>query len=377
MSFELRAKNGQWGDGVLGYWGFTPLLQHPNTPMPASPFWLTAHRSLLTAAFVRHSLTYNCHLMRWTMDVMCLGIFVVDVIGRPIDKLPQKGKLELFENLEIHTGGCANNTAIGLAKLGVSVGAMGKIGQDGFGDVVLKTLHDNRVDTSTLIRDPNAKTSFTFVMVSSDGERTFLHYTGANATLSEADVDIQAIRRSKILHVAGSFVMPKFDGEPTARILREAQAAGVMTSLDTVWDATGKWLKTLEPCLPYVDIFLPSIEEARQLTRLESPPDIAAFLMDYGIKTVALKMGERGSYVRSRDAELNVPAYKVERVVDATGAGDAYVAGFLAGTIMGWSLERTAQLASATGAACVTAVGTTAGIRNLEQTLKFIGERQH
>jgi sugar/nucleoside kinase (ribokinase family) len=306
------------------------------------------------------------------MDVVSLGIFVVDVIGRPIDKLPQKGKLELFDALEIHTGGCANNTAIGLAKLGVSVTAMGKIGQDGFGDVVLKTLHDNGVDTQGLIRDPNAKTSFTFVMVSSDGERTFLHYIGANAALSEADINMDLIKQSKILHVAGALVMPKFDGEPTARVLQEAKKAGVTTSLDTVWDATGGWLKTLEPCLPYVDIFLPSIEEAKQLTGLESPPDIAGSLMDYGVKIVALKMGEQGSYVRTRDAEIVAPAYPVEKVVDATGAGDAYVAGFLAGTVMRWDLERTAQLAAATGAACVTAVGTTAGIKNLEDTLRYI-----
>ncbi len=305
------------------------------------------------------------------MDVLCLGIFVVDVIARPIDKFPEKGKLELFDELELHTGGCANNTAIGLAKLGISVGGMGKIGQDGFGDFVLRALDENGVDTRGMVRDANANTSFTFVMVASDGERTFFHYMGANAALSATDIRLELIKECKILHIAGSLLMPKFDGEPTAHLLRQAKAAGVTTSLDTVWDATGNWLKTLEPCLPYVDIFLPSIEEAKQLTGLDSPPEIAKFLMDYGIQTVGLKMGERGSYVRTKDEELYVPAYQVN-VVDATGAGDAYVAGFLAGTVMGWDMKRTIELAAATGAACVTAMGTTTGIQNLEETLKFI-----
>ena len=82
-------------------------------------------------------------------------------------------------------------------------------------------------------------------------------------------------------------------------------------------------------------------------------------------------MGENGSYVSTPETELSVPAYPVN-VVDGTGAGDAYVAGFLAGTLMGWDLKATAELASATGAACVTAIGTTpAGIQNLEETLKI------
>ncbi|MDE0298705.1 MAG: sugar kinase [Candidatus Poribacteria bacterium] len=305
------------------------------------------------------------------MDVLSLGIFVVDVIGRPIDTFPEKGRLMVFDEFEMHSGGCANNTAITLSKLGINVGAMGRIGTDTFGDMVLQVLDNNRVDTRAMIRDADINSPVTFVAVASDGERSFLHYMGTNSVLSEDDMNLDLIRSSKILHVAGTFVMPKLDGEPTARILRHAKDAGVTTSLDTVWDTSGNWLKTLEPCLPYIDVFLPSIEEAEQLTGLDSPPEIARFLMDYGIRTVGLKMGERGSYVRTGTDEIYVPAYEVD-VVDATGAGDAYVAGFLAGIVMGWDLKRTSELASAAGAACVTAIGTTAGIKNLEETLEII-----
>ena len=305
------------------------------------------------------------------MDVVSLGIFVVDVIGRPIDRFPEKGSLVVFDELEMHSGGCANNTAIALAKLGIDVGAIGRIGTDKFGDFVLGTLDSNQVDTRGMVRDAKTNTSVTFVAVASDGERSFLHYMGSNGFFSVVDINMDLIRASKFLHVAGSFVMPKLDGEPTAHVLRQAKEAGVMTSLDTVWDTSGNWLKTLEPCLPYVDVFLPSINEAEQLTGLDSPSDIAKFLMGYGIQTVGLKMGKRGSYVRTGTEEIHVPAYEVD-VVDATGAGDAYVAGFLAGTVMGWDLKRTSELASAAGAACVTAIGTTAGIKNLEETMAII-----
>ena len=309
------------------------------------------------------------------MDVLSLGIYVIDVLGRPIDQFPEKGKLALFDELEIHTGGCANNTALALARLGVSAGAMGKIGTDAFGDLILQALTDNGVDATGMRQDADVSTSFTFVAIASDGERTFYHYIGANGELCEADLNWELIKTTKILHIAGALVMPRFDGAPMANVLREAKRLGITTSLDTAYDATGKWMKTLEPCLHHVDIFMPSIVEAQQLTGLSECGEIAQFLRNhYNIQTIAIKMGENGSYISTPETELSVPAYPVN-VVDATGAGDAYVAGFLAGIIMGWDLEATGELASATGAACVTAIGTTAGIQNLEETLKISHQR--
>ena len=305
------------------------------------------------------------------MDVLSLGIYVVDVLGRPIDQFPEKGKLALFDELEIHTGGCANNTALALARLGISAGAMGKIGTDAFGNLILKILTDNGVDTTGMRQDAGVRTSFTFVAIASDGERTFCHYIGANGKLCEVDLDWELIKTAKILHIAGALVMPSFDGAPMAKVLREAKVQGITTSLDTAYDATGKWMETLAPCLQYVDIFMPSIVEAQQLTGLSECREIAQFLRsNYNIEIIAIKMGENGSYVSTSGMELSVPAYPVN-VVDGTGAGDAYCAGFLAGTIMGWDLQAAAELASATGAACVTAIGTTAGIQSLEETLKI------
>lgn len=304
------------------------------------------------------------------MDVLSLGIFVADVLGRPIDSFPEKGKLVLFDELEIHAGGCANNTSIALSRLGVSVGAMGKIGNDNFGELIQQNLTEDRVDTAGIIRDSNTNTSYTFVAIASDGERSFCHYIGANGEVNEDELNWEIIKSTKILHIAGALVMPKFDGQPMANVFQKAKELGITTSLDTAWDATGKWMETLEPCLPFVDIFLPSITEAEHLTGLSKPKDISDFLHNYGIHTIGIKMGERGSYVSTPEDELFVPAYSVN-IVDTTGAGDAYVAGFLTGMVKGWDIKTTAELASATGAACVTAIGTTAGIKNLEETLKI------
>jgi len=299
--------------------------------------------------------------------VSCVGIYVVDALGRPIDRAPERGKLVLFDRLELHTGGCANNTAIALARLGTPVRAFGKVGTDAFGDFVLKTLRDNGVDADSIARTDEVNTSFTFVVISSDGERSFYHTIGSNGTFCEEDIPKERLLGSRIVHVAGANLMPRFDGPPTTRLFRWAREQGMLTAFDTTWDATGRWLEVIGESLPYVDFFLPSIEEARAMTGLEDVEDVAQALLDRGVRLVALKMGAEGSYIRTADTRLRLPALRVP-VVDTTGAGDAYVGGFLAAQARGWDIERSAQLATATGAACVTAVGTTPGLRNLDET---------
>jgi sugar/nucleoside kinase (ribokinase family) len=211
------------------------------------------------------------------------------------------------------------------------------------------------------------------VVVHSDGERSFIHYIGANACLSEDDVDFDLIKDSQILHIAGTFLMPGFDGEPTARVLAKAQAMGITTTLDTAWDSKGQWMRVIEPCLEHVDYIVPSIAEAQQVTGKTDPADVAKVLMDHGVKVVGLKMGEEGCYIRSADAEIRIPRYEV-KAVDALGAGDAFAAGFLTGLVEGWDLEKTGRFANATGAHCVMAVGSTTGIKNMQEILEFMGD---
>jgi sugar/nucleoside kinase (ribokinase family) len=305
------------------------------------------------------------------MDVLCLGILVADIVAKPIEEMPGKGKLQLVDTMELHTGGCASNAGYDLSKLGVSTGLMGKVGMDGFGDFFIKYMEDSGLDTRGIKRTSSANTSATMVMVSADGERTFFHYLGANGELCYDDIDLDILREVKILHIAGAFLMPKFDGESTARVLKQARDLGITTSLDTAWDSRGNWMSLLEPCLHHLDIFMPSIEEARMVTGKEEPPEIADFLLSYGIGTVALKMGEQGSYIRTRDWGMYVPIFEV-KTVDATGAGDAFAAGFLAGVSRGWDHREAAKLASAVGACCVTAMGATAGVKNWQETLSFM-----
>ena len=303
-------------------------------------------------------------------DVAALGILVADVLGRPVDGYPERGKLQTVEEMTLHIGGCAANTGVGLARMGVDTAVLGKVGQDGFGDYVVHVLEEAGIDTRGIARDDVKNTSATMVMVGSDSERTFIHYIGANGRITPESLNTEIMHGARFLHVAGCFLMPDFDGEPAARVLREARAAGVTTCCDTAWDASGKWLATIEPMLPHIDYFLPSLEEAREITGLTEPADVARNLMDRGVGCVVLKAGSEGCYVWQGDTTAHAPIMPVE-AVDANGAGDAFCAGVICGLTRGWDLEKSALMGSACGALCVTALGTTAGLRSFEETVAF------
>ena len=308
-------------------------------------------------------------------DVVCLGILVADIWGRPVDEWPQRGTLGVIEEVGIGVGGCAANSGTDLARLGVDVAVMGCLGEDPFADFVLERLSGDTVDVSGITRTTAAGTSSTLVLIDSGGERTFLHYFGANAHVKTNELDMDKISGAKLLHLAGALLMPGFDGEPQAQVLAAAQAAGVRTCVDVVWDDTSRWMELVAPLLPYTDFFLPSLSEAQQLTGLKQPEDVAGALLDTGVEVVALTMGEKGCYVCAADAELRLPAYPVE-VVDGTGAGDAFAAGFIYGYLQEWDLERTAKFASAMGSLATTAAGTTAGIHDYGQIIDFLQQQE-
>jgi sugar/nucleoside kinase (ribokinase family) len=304
-------------------------------------------------------------------DVVCLGILVADAIARPVDDVPPRGALELVDEISLHAGGCALNTASALVRLGLEARVVGKVGVDPFGDFILQLLDERGVDRRGVLQDSAVSTSATVVLVDSAGERTFLHLPGANGRLRREELDEDALFSGRALHVAGALVMPELDGSPTARVLEEAKARGLTTSLDTVWDATGRWERLL-PSLPHLDLFVPSLAEGSAISREPEPESVAAWLRRCGVGTVAIKLGADGCFVASEEFEGFVAAPAVE-AIDGTGSGDAFAAGLLYGHLAGWPLERAAALANAAGALAATAVGAVEGVRGLEETLALAG----
>jgi sugar/nucleoside kinase (ribokinase family) len=305
------------------------------------------------------------------IDVVCLGILVADVIARPVDQLPPSGELALVDELTLRTGGCALSTASALAKLGLGVAVAGKVGADAFGDFLLTRLDERGIDRSGVVRDPKSRTSATVVLVSKEADRTFLHLQGASGALRADELERDLLFRGRVLHVGGALVMPALDGEPTAELLAEARSQGILASLDTAFDATGRWERVL-PCLPHLDLATPSLTEARAISGEHEPAAVAAWFRARGVGEVALTMGPEGCYVSGEEFEGPLEPPRVT-AVDGTGSGDAFAAGLLYGKLAGWPLERAARLANAVGALSTTAVGAVEGLLGLEETLAFAG----
>lgn len=304
-------------------------------------------------------------------DLVTIGLVCADVMVRPVNDLPPRGKLGLVPQLEMHVGGLAGVTAAVYARLGGSAAFIGRVGQDSFGDHLVNELAAAGVDTRGVKRDAERHTSATVVLISEDGERTFLHHIGTTAMLAEQDVDFGVIAGVKVLHWGGPGVTPGLSGEPIGRVFERARAMGVQTSMDTCYDGSGTWLPLIEAALPHLDIAMMSIEEARLYTSRNTPEEIAAFLRDAGVGTVVVKLGAEGIFATNGADTVRIPAHRVT-VVDTTGAGDASCAGFLYGHIQGWSLERCARLANAVGALTVQAMGGAEGVTSAAQAIALM-----
>lgn len=306
-------------------------------------------------------------------DVTCLGILVADVVARPVEALPGRGKLAMVERIELQTGGNAANTAIALARLGISCAAAGCVGSDGFGDFLRRQLRESGVDTDGVVVDTASRTASTVVLVAGDGERSFLHDVGANGTLTISQLDCSRLLNTRFLNIGGALVMPGIDGQPMADVLRTARESGVTTSLDVVWDPGGDWMARLGPCLPYVDYLLPSYEEASRMANGRTAvSEIACHLQGLGARNVGIKLGSDGCYLLLEDGRrVAVKAWSVP-VSDTLGAGDAWVAGFLACLARRWDAFAAAEFANAVGALSVMGNGATSGVRSMEATLDWI-----
>jgi sugar/nucleoside kinase (ribokinase family) len=300
-------------------------------------------------------------------DVVCLGIVVADVVARPVSELPEQGTLEFLDDISLRGGGCALNTASALRRFGLDVALAGKIGDDPFGDFLLAVLDERGIDRASVVRDPAVPTSASVVLVAPDGEQTFLHRLGASGALRAEQFAPDDVLAARALHVAGALVMPALDGEPTAALLREARSRGVLTSLDTAFDASGRW-RRIDDVLPHVDVFTANVAEARAITGESEPERIAAWLRRAGAREVAVKLGSEGCYAAGEGFEGHVRAARVA-AVDGTGAGDAFAAGLLYGRLAGWPFEHSARFANAAGALATTTVGASDGDHGLDETL--------
>lgn len=312
--------------------------------------------------------------------VVSLGIHIIDILGRHVSEIPKGQGVALLEEIRITVAGTAAGTSVDMAKLGMDVVAMGAIGQDELGNFLLDTMKRYGIDTSCLVRKAGVQTSSTMLPIRPNGERPALHVVGANGELTLDDINWDAIASAQFLHMGGSSLLPKIDGEPTAKILKFAQENGVVTTFDQVALDSPNLLKIIEPCMPYTDYFMPGFEEAQMMCGLQDRKDVIKFFLDKGTKHTVFKMGGAGSSIawygkNGGIEEIRLPVLKTT-IVDSTGCGDSYCAGFIKGMSLGWDLEKCGMLGTACGALVITGLGSDAGIKDFESTVEFMNKAE-
>ena len=308
--------------------------------------------------------------------VACVGILVADVMTKPVDSVPERGLLSQVDAIELYSGGNAMTAAVNMRKMGIDSAIVGKVGDDMFGRFLEEKMAEQGVNTKGLKKDDKTQTSVSVVLSASDGERTFLHCVGTNGTFSIDDVDWDVIKEADYVFVTGTYLMNTFDGQQTADFLRKCQEMGKTTLLDVCWDAKDRWASVLDVAMPYIDIFMPSIDEAVKISGETEPEKIADVFFAKGVKKVVIKLGKKGAYLReTADAKsVIVPTYSKIKAVDTTGAGDSFCSGFITGLVKGLSFEECGLFANAVGTHCVMEKGATTGIKSYEEIRKFMEE---
>jgi sugar/nucleoside kinase (ribokinase family) len=311
--------------------------------------------------------------------VVSIGIHIADVLGRPVTHIPNGQNLSILEEIRITVAGTAAGTSIDLAKLGMNVSAMGALGDDELGNFVESTMRRYGIDTDGLVRKKGIQTSATMLPIRPNGERPALHVPGTSEALTYDDIDLETISKADFLHIGGTPLMPKFDGPPMGRVFKHAKENGVTTTYDLLAMDRPDLLEKVSACLPYVDYFMPGYEEAVMICGLTDRKDVIRYFLDLGAKYTIFKMGKEGSsigwYENNQLKEIRIPALKVP-VIDSTGCGDAYCAGFITGLSMGWGLETAARLGTAAGGLVIQGLGSDAGIIDLENTISFMNNAE-
>jgi len=305
--------------------------------------------------------------------VVTIGAHVLDILGRYVTHIPEGQGSVLLDEIRLAPAGSAAGTAVGLAKLGLEVATAGAVGDDALGDVLIRALNGFGVDTRHVVRKHGIQTSASILPIRPNGDRPALHAIGANAVYSIDDVPWALIESAAHLHLGGNDSMRGLGRDGAPQILRRARDGGATTSMDILSEGSPKLLAILKPCLPLVDWFMPNADQACKLTDSRTPEDAASRLLDLGVGGVVLTMGRDGSLLTTARGRVRLAAHDIA-VVDTSGCGDAYCAGFIRALRLGWSPSECMKLGNAAAALVAQGLGSDAGIRDMEDTLRFMRE---
>lgn len=299
-------------------------------------------------------------------SVSCFGVIVVDALSSPLERYPTpRTHVQVnTETLRFLPGGGAANTSAALAQLGVPVGLYAMIGDDPNGAFALDHLQAVGVNTDGVRVAKGDATPFTYVGVHPDGERTFIHTPGANLNCSLDDFDRDSLLACDFLMYQDCWCLPGVDGASGFGLLEAAKTKGVTTLIDECW-GLGPNREVWETMMVQADYILPSYDDMLAIYPGRSPEELVKLLQGKGAVQVVLKLGKDGCLVSTPGSPVHIPS-RAKEIVDGTGAGDCFDAGFIAGLTRNLDAVAAAGIGSLSAAACIANVGGASGIPGLE-----------
>lgn len=294
-------------------------------------------------------------------DVVGFGALNVDTLLK-VDKIACPEEESFIRDFTEACGGSAANTMVGLARLGCKVGFIGKVADDREGKLQIDCFQTEGVDTDGIIRSKKGKSGACLGFVDKRGQRALYINSGVNDTIEFRELNPAYITQTRILHLS-SFVGEK--SFRTQKKLLSYLPESVQVSFDPGSLYAQKGLAAIEPIIQNTTVMMPNQLELQQITGEQEVPKGAKMLIDLGVKIVAVKLGAKGCYVTNGQEKKTIPPLKVP-VVDTTGAGDAYNAGFLYGLIHEKPLAECGHLGNYVASRCVMKMGARDGLPNEE-----------
>lgn len=306
--------------------------------------------------------------------IAVVGTFLVDILGRPVGDIPQGQASVRLEQIRITAAGSGAGTAVDLARLGAKVYGVGARSTDVIGTVLAGLLAEEGIDTAHLQVLEGAQTSASMLPIRPNGDRPALHVPGINGVVRVSDLTFPDWSRIDGLHLGGVDAMRNLDTVELIGVLKEAKSAGVFVSMDVQSGRPADYRPDILDLLPYVDVFMPNLEQAQVLVAGATPESLLVALLDRGAASVILTLGPDGSLYGSGSARRRTPIYPVE-VLDTTGCGDAFGAAYLMGALRGVDIEERLQIATAAGSLTATGLGSDAGIVGWDQLVDYVRSR--
>ena len=305
-------------------------------------------------------------------DITIIGAAIIDILAGPVsEKVFKTGSMPMQETL-MSFGGDALNEAVALSRLGKQVELISKVGNDEAGRRVLDYIKENNISTDKTTVEDGLTIGMNIVLVDDKGERYFLTNPQSSLRkLSSKDILPYVDDMADIVSFASIFVSPLLDIDAMETVFREIKSKpGRILAADMTKAKQGEKLDDLKKILCYVDYIFPNQEEIALLTGEKDPYINARLLVEAGVSCAVVKCGTKGCIIQTKDTLYEIPAYPVENVIDTTGAGDCFAAGFLYALSEGMSLLECGCFACAVASCAIECVGATDGIKSIDEPWK-------